>query len=139
MVTNKKKGKWLIQYVSPEGNKITISMEGNFSSEKVKQITELLELMDVSSGISSDKSDIDVFSTSHERTRRNIKELLLLLLERDFKNCWFSSKDVAEAYYKTYGERLPINVVSSYLSRLYHSGVLSYKGSRLKRLYCINS
>lgn len=130
-----KKGKWLLQYVSPSGNKVTISLEGRFEVEKIKQLAELIELMNM-----SDEAYLKYDITTESKSRRmKLKESLVLLLEREFKNRWFSSKDVVEAYYRVYGERIPMSTVSSYLSRLLHSGVLSCKGPRSRRLYNISA
>ncbi|MEM0084969.1 MAG: hypothetical protein QW743_05990 [Candidatus Methanomethylicia archaeon] len=130
-----KKGKWLLQYTSPSGNRVTISLEGKFDVEKIKQLAELIELMNM-----SDETDFKYDITSESKSRRtNLKESLVLLIEREFKNRWFSSKDVVEAYYKVYGERIPMSTVSSYLSRLLHAGVLSCKGPKSRRLYNISA
>ena len=44
----------------------------------------------------------------------------------------------ATAYYEKYGEQIPLNVISTYLSRLYYSNVLIRTGSRAKRKYQIS-
>jgi len=129
-----KRGKWLLQYTSPSGNKITISIEGNFNVEKVKQLAELIELMDMPNEIVF-KDDITIEDKSQ---KTSLKKSLILLLEKEFKDCWFSSKDVANAYYKLYGKKIPVTTVSSYLSRLLHAGLLLCKGPRPRRLYRIS-
>lgn len=134
----KKKGKWLLQYESPNGNKITISVEGAFTLEKIKQITELIELLDPS--INSDFSESDIIGTTiSQRNENKLKETLILLIQKDFSDRWFGSKDLAEAYYKAFGKNIPTNIISSYLSRLYHSGVLICKGPKIKRVYHISN
>jgi hypothetical protein len=133
--SSKKGGKWLLQYTSPDGNKITISIEGSFNVEKIKQLVELVELTGLP-GDNYSQNEITDMNISHKRN--SIKESLIILLEKEFKDRWFTTKDVVDAYYKYYGERLPLNTISSYLSRLNHSGILSCKGSRINRMYRIS-
>jgi len=132
--SSRKGGKWLLQYTSPDGNKITISIEGTFNIEKIKQLVELIEL----TGLSNNYSQNEITNINISHKRNNVKESLIMLLEKKFKDRWFTTREVADAYYKYYGEKLPLNTISSYLSRLYRSGVLSCKGSRINRMYYIS-
>jgi DNA-binding transcriptional ArsR family regulator len=48
---------------------------------------------------------------------------------------WFTSKDILGAYRRTYNEDLKLSTVSTYLLRLYNSGLLERRGERKNRMY----
>jgi len=131
-----RKPKWKVEYSTLTGDKIKISLEGNFDQEKIKQLFDLIELFD-SSNQYSINHDVTQNITSHT-SNRGLKQKILILLNDRFKNHWFTSKDVVKAYHEKYGEQISLNVISTYLSRLYYSNVLIRAGSRAKRKYQIS-
>lgn len=127
-----KKGKWRIEYTSPTGNKISVTLEGRFSFEKIKQLFDLIELF---SGSYDDISHSVTSITSKNKEGKDLKNRLVLLLSRRFTNKWFTSKDVSLAFLEEYGEHIPVNVVATYLARFHYSGLLIRQGSRARWRY----
>ncbi len=139
-----KKAKWRIEYTSPHGEKISIALEGNFDPVKIKQLLDLIELFSNSSMSHFIESSSNHTSMSHtsmlddDVNRGSLKERLILLLNKRFRNMWFTSKDVASAFFEEYGEIIPVNIVATYLARFHYSGMLIRRGSRAKWKYRIS-
>ncbi|RLI29303.1 hypothetical protein DRO58_00055 [Candidatus Bathyarchaeota archaeon] len=112
------------------GVKLTITLEGNLSREKVLQVLDLVELM---GGLSSNSKHVKSFegSTKLEKIKKLIVERLSV--------GWFSSRDVQAEYEELYGEPIRLSTVSTYLKRLHNSGFLLRSGSRAMRAYKLNS
>ncbi|MHA1378477.1 MAG: hypothetical protein ACTSRG_08855 [Candidatus Helarchaeota archaeon] len=62
----------------------------------------------------------------------SIKDKLMILI-RQIKYGWFTSKDIQELYTNEYGEEVKISTISTYLSRLYEEKTLDRRGSRKRR------
>ena len=117
-----------IDVFDKEGNKISISLEGNITRKKVLHVLDLIELLNGAS--STELVNAKPSTTKYDR--------LQLLIEREFPIGWFSSEQIHVAYEDAYIEPIGISTVSTYLSRLTKRGLLLRKGSRGKRMYRIN-
>jgi hypothetical protein len=117
------------QLYDSDGNRLTISLEGNVSREKVLQILDLLEIMGglSTSPPSSGFGDKQPDTTKLERIKGMIKE--------HFSIGWFSSKDLQLAYEEAWKEPIALSTVSTYLQRLSEGGFLMKSGSRTARRY----
>lgn len=111
------------------GGKLTITLEGSVSRDKILQILDLIELM---GGLSTNKQTAtdDDSSTKLERIKKIIME--------KFAVGWFSSRDVQAEYESSYNEQIRLSTVSTYLQRLHSSGFLLRSGSRAMRNYKLN-
>jgi len=58
-----------------------------------------------------------------------------LLIERNFPQGWFSSKDIQNAYEKIFKEPIQLSTVSTYLSRMANRGFLMKAGGHRNRRY----
>ncbi|RLE52124.1 MAG: hypothetical protein DRJ20_00760, partial [Candidatus Methanomethylicota archaeon] len=67
-----------------------------------------------------------------------LKDKLILLLNKRFDRGWFTSKQVAMAFFEEYGEVIPVNVIATYLARFHYSGLLDRQGSRARWRYRIS-
>ncbi len=117
-----------IDVFDKEGNKISISLEGNITRKKVLHVLDLIELL-------SGAPSTEIVNTKPAKTKY---DKLQILIERDFPIGWFSSEQIHIAYEDAYIEPIGISTVSTYLSRLTNRGLLLKKGSRGKRIYRIN-
>ena len=133
-----KKPKWRVEYVSPLGEKITITLEGTFNNNKIKQFLDLLEIFATSTSSEYSLSHNVTSNITKQTKTKGLKERILLLLNKRFHNRWFTSKDVAAAFYDEYSEIIPENVISTYLSRFYYRGILLRRGTRARRQYTIS-
>lgn len=117
-----------IDVFDKDGNKISISLEGNITRKKVLHVLDLIELL---SGVSSTE-------TLSTKVRKTKYDKLRVLIEREFPIGWFSSEQIHVAYEDAYIEPIGISTVSTYLGRLTNRGLLLRKGSRGRRMYRIN-
>lgn len=65
----------------------------------------------------------------------SIKEKLWWIIRNNFKYGWFRSTDIKEEYQRQFEEAINPSTVSTYLARLYNSGLLDRRGERSKREY----
>lgn len=124
------KSKLRFEAEDESGVKMTITLEGAISREKILQILDLVELMGGLS-VSSKHSKTFEGSTKLEKIKKLIIERLPV--------GWFSSRDVQAEYEELYGEPIRLSTVSTYLQRLHNSGFLLRSGSRAMRTYKLNS
>ncbi len=117
-----------IDIFDKDGNKISISLEGNITRKKVLHILDLIELL---SGASNSETLIT-------KPGKSKYDKLQFLIEKEFPISWFSSEQIHIAYEDSYVEPISISTVSTYLSRLTKHGFLLRKGSRGRRLYRID-
>ncbi len=118
--------KMRIEVFDSEGNKYTISLEGNISREKAVKILDLIELL---GGIPSSNP----VSASSPYKMSKI-EKVKAIIEKNFPLTWFSSREVQEAYEDEFKEPINLSTVSTYLSRLADRGFLmASSNSRVKR------
>ena len=117
-----------IDIFDKDGNKISISLEGNITRKKVLHVLDLIELL---SGTSSSET----LSMKSGKSKYN---KLQFLIEKEFPLSWFSSEQIHVAYEDSYVEPIGISTVSTYLSRLTKNGFLLRKGSRGRRMYRVD-
>ena len=118
--------KMRIEVFDGEGNKYTISLEGNISREKAVKILDLIELL---GGIPSNNP---ISANSRYKTAKI--EKIKAIIEKKFPLVWFSSKEIQKAYENEFKEPINLSTVSTYLSRLADRGFLiANSNSRVKR------
>jgi len=118
--------KMRIEVFDGEGNKYTISLEGNISREKAVKILDLIELL---GGIPS-SNPVSANSPFKAAKIEKVKAII----EKKFPLVWFSSKEIQEAYENEFKEPINLSTVSTYLSRLADRGFLiANSNSRVKR------
>jgi len=110
-----------------EDNKITISLEGRLTREKVLQILDLVDLLSGSqmADSSPDGSELSKF------------EEIQNILWRKFPIGWFTSQEVIVVYEDVFDKPIGLSTVSTYLSRLAEKGILMKSGAATKRRYKI--
>jgi len=118
--------KMRVEVFDSEGNKYTISLEGNISREKAVKILDLIELL---GGIPSNNP---VSANSPFKIAKI--EKVKAIIEKKFPLVWFSSREIQEAYENEFKEPINLSTVSTYLSRLADRGFLiANSNSRVKR------
>ena len=118
--------KMRVEVFDSEGNKYTISLEGNISREKAVKILDLIELL---GGIPSNNP---VSASSPFKTAKI--EKVKAIIEKKFPLVWFTSREIQEAYENEFKEPINLSTVSTYLSRLADRGFLmASSNSRVKR------
>ena len=134
MSSTKKKKKIKIELEDDEGDKYNLSLEGNFSKEKILKVIELLELV-------RSNPTVDLTAKSHEEGNNNnctlsVDSKIWNIIEQSFTYTQFTSSDIAYFYNKKYNETIKLSIISTYLSRYATKGKL--KRSKRLREYVYN-
>ncbi len=102
------------------GDRYTITFEGQVTRDKALRLLDLVELL---GGISN------VTSESNHSISQMLKiEKVRLAAKKNFPVGWFSSTDLQLAYEKQFNEPIRLSTVSTYLSRLTDRGFFIKKG-----------
>lgn len=118
-----------LEVFDSQGNRYTITCEGDVNKEKVLHLLDLAELM----GGSQDQDD-PWRRTSSSNTKF---DMVRALVEQNFALDWFSSQDVKRVCEQELNEVLSLSTVSTYLMRLADRGFLLRKGASNRRRYRI--
>ena len=113
--------KFKVEVFDAEGNRYTLTFEGNVTRDKVLNLFDLMNLL---GGVAEEDSE-------WRRTSSNVSKFdkLCLLVRRNFSFNWFCSKDVQKLYEQELNGPLSLSTVSTYLARMVDRGVLVRKGS----------
>lgn len=118
-----------LEIFDSQGNRYTITCEGDVNKEKVLHLLDLAEL------VGGAKEEGDQWRrTSLVNTKF---EIMRALVEQRFAFGWFSSQDVKKVCEQELKETLSLSTVSTYLLRLANRGFLLRKGSSNQRKYKI--
>ncbi|NWG11820.1 hypothetical protein HXY33_08780 [Candidatus Bathyarchaeota archaeon] len=117
--------KMRVEVFDGEGNKYTVSFEGQISREKAIRLLELVELL---GGVPSSEGNVAVTqSTSNNDISKY--ERVRALIRKHFPLVWFSSRDVQPVYEQEYKELISLSTVGTYLARMTDKGFLVKVGS----------
>lgn len=120
-----KKKKIKIELEDDEGGKYNLSLEGNFSKEKILQVIELMEL------VRSDPTGAIINNSPQENNRTlSVDSKIWNIIEQSFYYNTFTSSDIVNIYNKKYNETIKLSIISTYLARYVTKGKLK----RTKRL-----
>ena len=119
-----KKKKIKIELEDDEGGKYNLSLEGNFSKEKILQVIELMEL------VRSDSTGAIINSPQENNRTLSVDSKIWTIIEQSFYYNTFTSSDIVNIYNKKYNETIKLSIISTYLARYVTKGKLN----RTKRL-----
>ncbi len=114
-----------IEIADGTNEKVTITLEGNMSKERIMHLMDILHLLETPA--SGDQNS--------EPEERSKFDKVQILLERKFPAGWFTSQDVMVAYEDLYDEPIGLSTVSTYLARLVGRGTVNRSGSLATRRY----
>ena len=122
--------KMRVELFDSEGNKYSISFEGQISREKALRLLDLVELL---GGVSGS----DVNAESNPNAADNVVSKynkLRTLVQKHFPLVWFSSKEVQNVYEGELKEPISLSTVATYFARMEKKGILVRMGNanRLK-------
>ena len=113
------------------GDRYTITFEGQVTREKALRLLDLVELLGgVPTADSGSKGSASELSKI---------EKVRLVAEKNFPVGWFSSREAQSAYEEHFNEHILLSTVSTYLSRLADRGILIKGGASNQRRYRIMS
>jgi len=122
--------KMRVELSDGEGNKYTVSFEGQITREKALRLLDLVELL--GGGVSANvNSGTNLLVPSNELSKY---EKVYMLVQKSFPLVWFSSKDIQAAYEQEFKEPISLSTVATYFARMANKGILMKTGSanRLK-------
>jgi len=111
------------------GDRYTITFEGQVTRDKTLRLLDLVELL---GGMPTANPEINR-STSEMSKIKKVR----LAAEKNFPVGWFSSKDLQSAYEKQFNEPIRLSTASTYLSRLTDRGFFIKSGASNQRRYRI--
>ncbi len=114
-----------IEFNNGDGNKISVTISGQFKRDKVLQLLDFIDLLDGNSEINEEKLLTDLSKI----------EKLQLIIKRKFPIGWFNSQEMMIAYEDILNEPIGLSTVSTYLYRLVGKRVLIRSGSLAERRY----
>jgi len=120
--------KMRIELFDSEGNRYTISFEGQVTREKALHLLDLVELL---GGAPSGGSNSEINSPTNEFSKYDRSRLII---QRHFPLVWFSSKEVQSVYERELKAPIGLSTVATYLSRMADRGILvkMHASKRLK-------
>ena len=113
-----------IELEDDEGSKYNLSLEGNFSKEKILQVIELMDL------VRSSDSETITNPMQEKNHTLSVDSKIWNIIEESFYFNTFTSSDIVNIYKKKYNETIKLSIISTYLARYCAKGKLN----RTKRL-----
>jgi hypothetical protein len=123
-----------VELFDSEGNKYTVSFEGQITREKAVRILDLVELLGgVSSGTENSGNPMVAGngSSKYEKVR--------VLIQKHFSMVWFSSREIQSAYEQEFKEPISLSTVATYFARMASKGVLVKAGASNRLKYKLAS
>jgi hypothetical protein len=112
-----------VEFYDSEGVRHSITIDGSVTREKVGKILDLVEVM-------AGTPRASALGLSPRKFDRLASTVLSRLRGKDF-----TSADAKKLFETTFGEKIPLSTVSTYLSRLADRGVLERKEGGALMLY----
>ena len=126
--------KMRVELFDSEGNKYTVSFEGQITREKAVRLLDLVELLGgVSSGTGNSSNPMVANNevSKYEKVR--------LLIQKHFPMVWFSSREIQSAYEQEFKEPITLSTVATYFARMANKGVLVKAGASNRLKYKLAS
>ena len=112
-----------VELFDSEGNKYSVSFEGQITRDKAMRLLDLVELLGGGSGTGSNPASspgtLEQFSKS-DRTRS--------IVQKHFPVVWFSSREVQTVYEQELKQPISLSTVATYLARMTAKGLLQKTG-----------
>jgi len=108
-----------IEVSDGDGNRYTITFEGEVTREKTLRLLDIVELLGYtgdSKGLEENIAGLSKFSKTK------------IIVEKHFSLKWFSSREVLKMYEQEFNEPTSISTICTYLSRLVNRGFLVKQG-----------
>jgi hypothetical protein len=117
--------KMRIELFDSEGNRYTISFEGQITRDKAVRLLDLVELL---GGVpNNDQHALPNGSTPENKYSKY--DRVRMIVQRNFPLVWFSSRELQTAYEQEYKEPISLSTAATYLSRLASKGIVLKTGA----------
>jgi hypothetical protein len=116
--------KMRVELFDSEGNRYTLSFEGQITRDKAIRLLDLVELL---GGMPNDAGNRGAGSTIPGISSSRFDKVRSVI-QKSFPLIWFSSRDVQSVYEQELKEPVGLSTVSTYLSRMATKGLLLRTG-----------
>ncbi|MEM3700385.1 MAG: hypothetical protein QXL57_05920 [Candidatus Bathyarchaeia archaeon] len=122
--------KMRVELYDSEGNKYTVSFEGQITREKALRLLDMVELL---GGVSASEGNPGT-PVPVTLDQPNKYSKVRMIIQKHFPLVWFSSRDVQLVYEQEFKEPISLSTVATYLYRMASKGLLAKAGAsnRLK-------
>jgi hypothetical protein len=114
-----------VELFDEEGNRYTVSFEGQITREKALRLLDLVELLGgVPASGGNPGMSREIFegeSSKYDKVR--------MVVQKHFPLVWFTSRDIQAAYEQEFKEPIGLSTVATYLSRMTIKGILMRAGA----------
>ncbi len=123
--------KMRIELFDSEGNKYTVSFEGQITRDKALRLLDLVELL---GGMPEGEALAVGNNPLAAPTNLSKYDKVRIAIQKNFPLTWFSSREAQTVYEQEFKEPISLSTVATYLSRMANKGLLLKTGSsnRLK-------
>jgi len=127
--------KMRVELFDSEGNKYTVSFEGQITRDKAVRVLDLVELLGgVSSGAGNPEGSPMIGGNGFSKY-----EKARMLIQKHFPMVWFSSREVQTAYEQEFKEPISLSTVATYFARMANKGILVKAGASNRLKYKLAS
>ena len=112
-----------VELFDTEGNRYTISFEGQVTRDKAVRLLDIVELL---GGMPAGGNP--GASSTVPRNELSKYDKVRVIVQRHFPVVWFSSREVQSVYEQELKEPISLSTVATYLSRMAAKGVVSKTG-----------
>jgi len=117
--------KMRVELFDSEGNRYTVSFEGQINREKALRLLDLMELLGgMPSGGGSPEINQAVMNDGFSKFDR-----VSMVVKKHFPIVWVSSREVQSVYEQEFKEPIGLSTVSTYLARMANKGILVRAGA----------
>jgi len=109
-----------VEIFDGDGNRYTVTFEGQVTREKALHLLDLVELL---GGMPAGNLEWNRASSDLAKFDK-----VRFIVDKNFPMVWFSSRDIQSAYEQEFKEPISLSTVSTYLSRMADRGVLAKSG-----------
>jgi hypothetical protein len=127
--------KMRVELFDNEGNRYSVSIEGEVTRDKALRILDLVELL---GGMPAGASKPGI-STAVSTRELSKFDKVYTVVQKHFPLVWFSSREVQYIYEQELREPISLSTVATYLARLNAKGSVMKTGTANKLKYKISS
>jgi hypothetical protein len=114
-----------VEVVDTDGNRYSISFEGQVTRDKALRLLDLVELL---GGIPGGANNPEVYAPAAANSLSKYDKVQMVV-QKHFPLVWFSSREVQSVYEQELKEPIGLSTVATYLSRMVAKGAIVKTGA----------
>jgi len=112
-----------VELFDSEGNKYSVSFEGEITRDKAMRLLDLVELLGGGPSAGSNPGTVPGIGEQRSKSDRTRS-----IVQRHFPIVWFRSREVQTVYEQELKEPINLSTVATYLARMATKGILQRAG-----------